>query len=61
VTSTVSPRSARRMYSLSLFFRTFNPTAFTTTNVAPGSYLCQQQYLRSRRTGRLMRDVRVIQ
>ena len=41
VTSTVSPRSARRTYSLSLFFRTFKPTAFTVSNVAPGSYLCQ--------------------
>ena len=41
VTRTVSPRSARRTYSLSLFFRTFNPTAFMFTNVAPGSYLCQ--------------------
>jgi hypothetical protein len=28
VTRTVSPRSARRTYSLSLFFSTFNPTAF---------------------------------
>jgi hypothetical protein len=38
VTSTVSPRSASRTYSLSLFLRTFNPTAFTLSNVAPGSY-----------------------
>jgi putative ABC transport system substrate-binding protein len=41
VTNTVSPCSARRTYSLSLFFRTFKPTAFTSTNVAPGSYFCQ--------------------
>ena len=41
VTSTVSPPSARRTYSLSLFFRTFRPTAFISTNVASGSYLCQ--------------------
>ena len=41
VTRTVSPRSARRTYSLSLFFRTFKPTAFISTNVASGSYLCQ--------------------
>jgi hypothetical protein len=41
VTSTVSPRSARRTYSLSLFFRTFRPTAFMRTNVASCSYLCQ--------------------
>ena len=31
VTSTVSPLSARRTYSLSLFLRTFNPTARMTT------------------------------
>jgi hypothetical protein len=41
VTSTVSPRSARRTYSLSLFLRTFRPTALMRTNVASGSYLCQ--------------------
>jgi hypothetical protein len=41
VTSTLSPCSARRTYSLSLFFSTFKPTAFTRTNVAPCSYLCQ--------------------
>lgn len=41
VTSTVSPRSASRTYSLSLFFKTFKPTAFTMRNVAPSSYLCQ--------------------
>src|SRR2546427_1451535 len=41
VTSTVSPRSARRTHSLSLFFRTFETTAFITDNVASGSYLCQ--------------------
>jgi hypothetical protein len=41
VTSTVSPLSARRTYSLSLFFKTFNPTAFMSANVASGSYLCQ--------------------
>jgi hypothetical protein len=41
VTSTVSPRSARRTYSLSLFFRTFKPTDLINTNVASGSYQCQ--------------------
>jgi len=41
VTRTVSPPSARRIYSLSLFFRTFKPTAFTITDVASGSYMCQ--------------------
>jgi hypothetical protein len=41
VTNTVSPPSARRTYSLSLFFRTFNPTAFMSNNVASGSYHCQ--------------------
>jgi hypothetical protein len=39
VTSTVSPRSAKRTYSLSLFLRTFNPTAFTYTRVASSSYI----------------------
>jgi hypothetical protein len=39
VTRTVSPRSARRTYSLSLFFRTFNPTAFMSSRVASSSYL----------------------
>jgi hypothetical protein len=39
VTSTVSPRSARRTYSLSLFFKTFKPTALMWLNVASGSYL----------------------
>jgi len=42
VTRTVSPRSARRTYSLSLFFKTFKPMALIKTNVASGSYLCQQ-------------------
>lgn len=42
VTSTVSPPSARRTYSLSLFFRTFRPTAFISANVASGSYQCQE-------------------
>src|SRR5215470_16163742 len=41
VTKTVSPRSASRTYSLSLFFRTLSPTAFMRINVASGSYLCQ--------------------
>jgi len=41
VTSTVSPCAARRTYSLSLFFKTFKPTAFISTNVVSGSYLCQ--------------------
>jgi len=41
VTNTVSPCSAKRTYSLSLFFRTFKPTAFMANNVASGSYLCQ--------------------
>jgi hypothetical protein len=43
VTRTVSPRSASRTYSLSLFFSTFKPTAFTTSNVAPGSYLVKER------------------
>ena len=38
VTSTVSPCAARRTYSLSLFLRTFNPTALMGSNVASGSY-----------------------
>jgi hypothetical protein len=37
--STVSPRSARRTYSLSLFFKIFKPTALMWLNVASGSYL----------------------
>jgi len=41
VTSTVSPLAARRTYSLSLFLRTFRPTALIDSNVASGSYLCQ--------------------
>jgi hypothetical protein len=41
VTSTVSPRSAIRTYSLSLFLRTFNPTAFMINRVASCSYQCQ--------------------
>ena len=41
VTRTVSPRSAKRTYSLSLFFRTFNPTARIANRVASRSYLCQ--------------------
>jgi len=41
VTSTVSPCSASRTYSLSLFFSTFRPTALIKSNVASGSYLCQ--------------------
>ena len=41
VTSTVSPRSAKRTYSLSLFFRTFNPTAFMMNRVASCSFQCQ--------------------
>lgn len=41
VTRTVSPLSASRTYSLSLFLRTLSPTAFMAHNVAPGSYLCQ--------------------
>ena len=45
VTNTVSPCSARRTYSLSLFFRTFKPTAFIRTNVASGSYECQGRLL----------------
>jgi ABC transporter substrate binding protein len=44
VTSTVSPRSASRTYSLSLFFKTFKPTAFTIVNVASSSSLCQAGY-----------------
>jgi hypothetical protein len=47
VTNTVSPCSARRTYSLSLFFRTFKPTAFIYTNVASGSYQCQERLLNS--------------
>ena len=43
VTSTVSPRSAKRTYSLSLFFRTFNPTALMAIMVASGGYRCQAQ------------------
>src|SRR5215471_16102461 len=39
VTKTVSPRSASRTYSLSLFFRTLSPTAFMGINVVSGSYL----------------------
>jgi len=38
VTSTVSPLAARRTYSLSLFLRTFNPTALISHNVASRSY-----------------------
>ena len=38
VTSTVSPLAARRTYSLSLFLRTFNPTALMSHNVASRSY-----------------------
>jgi hypothetical protein len=41
VTSTVSPPSASRTYSLSLFFKIFKPTAFIRINVASGSYRCQ--------------------
>jgi hypothetical protein len=41
VTSTVSPFAARRTYSLSLFLRTFNPTALMASNVASSSYRCQ--------------------
>jgi hypothetical protein len=41
VTSTVSPRSAKRTYSLSLFFRIFNPTARMVNRVASRSSLCQ--------------------
>src|SRR5258706_1353310 len=41
VTSTVSPRSAIRTYSLNLFFRTFNPTAFISNRVTSCSYECQ--------------------
>ena len=41
VTRTVSPPSARRIYSLSLFLRTFKPTAFIISNVASCSYMCQ--------------------
>ena len=47
VTRTVSPPSARRTYSLSLFFRTFRPTAFISVNVASGSYQCQERLLNS--------------
>jgi len=38
ITSTVSPLAARRTYSLSLFLRTFNPTALMSHNVAFRSY-----------------------
>ena len=38
VTNTVSPLSARRTYSLSLFLRTFSPTARIGGKVASGSY-----------------------
>src|SRR4029078_9459849 len=48
VTRTVSPPSARRIYSLSLFFTTFRPTAVISTNVASGSYLCQGRLLKRR-------------
>jgi hypothetical protein len=41
VTRMVSPRSAKRTYSLSLFFRTFIPTALMLNRVASSSYLCQ--------------------
>ena len=41
-TSTVSPRSARRTYSLSLFFKTFKPTALMWLNVVSGSYLLKR-------------------
>ncbi len=41
VTSTVSPCSASRTYSLSLFFKTFSPTALIAVMVASSSYLCQ--------------------
>ena len=41
VTRMVSPRSARRTYSLSLFLRTFIPTALIEESVASGSYQCQ--------------------
>jgi hypothetical protein len=47
VTRIVSPPSARRTYSLSLFFKTFRPTAFISVNVASGSYQCQERLLNS--------------
>ncbi len=48
VTSTVSPCAARRTYSLSLFFRTFRPTALIGNNVASGGYLCQASEISNR-------------
>jgi len=55
VTRTVSPPSARRTYSLSLFFRTFRPTALTGINVASGSYQCQG-WLLNRRSPRMRQE-----
>ena len=52
VTRTVSPRSARRTYSLSLFLRTFKPTALMANNVASGSYLCQGPHDSAQRAGK---------
>src|SRR5262245_61542913 len=41
VTRIVSPRSARRTYSLSLFFRALMPMALMLNRVAFSSYFCQ--------------------
>src|SRR5262249_31643026 len=49
VTRMVSPRSAKRTYSLSLFFRTFIPTALMLNRVASSSYFCQGRSWRLRR------------